>query len=420
MKVYPLVEAISDENLEIVSADSPGLHRNFYKNGKLTACTHPAAFRSRMLVMGSMLWGYDSEEIQNLAADNGVDPQALLACEQARITYKLRKLGINLTTEDITEKGKQLLASKHDSLNDVIYGFVDGYKATGRHLLNRIAENPVIETSIDCAKTLGFFRKEDLFLRTSGFADEEPDETGDVEFFYEMSYEEFLDAIKGEGKCPLSPSEKSKMGSSYLDEQMKMQFKHGGKGYAPPGEMKIKLHKDISATMPPSKFSRKWRANDEGTLPRYLNRYFIDGKIFGYKKRHQGGTVLVDVSGSMSLSSYDIAEVLRLAPGCTIATYSGQTKSGTLQIIAKNGRCVKNWRNTTGGSNVVDYPALKWLAKQQHPRLWISDGVVTGVGDFPSRQMFMMCVMVAKRAWATRLSHMEEAKAFFKKRYKRA
>jgi len=34
-----------------------------------------------------------------------------------------------------------------------------------------------------------------------------------------------------------------------------------------------------------------------------------------------------------------------------------------------------------GGGNIVDGPALEWLAAQAEPRIWISDGVVTGVND---------------------------------------
>ena len=30
---------------------------------------------------------------------------------------------------------------------------------------------------------------------------------------------------------------------------------------------------------------------------------------------------------------------------------------------------------------MVDGPALRWLARQDRPRIWVSDGVVTGVGD---------------------------------------
>jgi hypothetical protein len=34
-----------------------------------------------------------------------------------------------------------------------------------------------------------------------------------------------------------------------------------------------------------------------------------------------------------------------------------------------------------GGAKVIDGPALHWLAKQSHPRIWVSDGQVTGVND---------------------------------------
>ena len=34
-----------------------------------------------------------------------------------------------------------------------------------------------------------------------------------------------------------------------------------------------------------------------------------------------------------------------------------------------------------GGGNIVDGPALDWLATQAEPRIWISDGAVTGIDD---------------------------------------
>ena len=35
----------------------------------------------------------------------------------------------------------------------------------------------------------------------------------------------------------------------------------------------------------------------------------------------------------------------------------------------------------SGSGNIVDGPALEWLASQAEPRFWISDGSVTGVDD---------------------------------------
>jgi len=38
-------------------------------------------------------------------------------------------------------------------------------------------------------------------------------------------------------------------------------------------------------------------------------------------------------------------------------------------------------RGRHGSGNVVDGPALAWLARQPRPRIWFCDGAVTGIGD---------------------------------------
>ena len=43
------------------------------------------------------------------------------------------------------------------------------------------------------------------------------------------------------------------------------------------------------------------------------------------------------------------------------------------------------------GGNVVDLPALRWLAKQPGPRVWVSDGAVTGSGDLPNDEITKAC-----------------------------
>jgi hypothetical protein len=39
---------------------------------------------------------------------------------------------------------------------------------------------------------------------------------------------------------------------------------------------------------------------------------------------------------------------------------------------------IDNWVHA---GNVVDGPALQWLSQQKAPRVWVSDGDVTGLGD---------------------------------------
>lgn len=141
-------------------------------------------------------------------------------------------------------------------------------------------------------------------------------------------------------------------------------------------------------------------ASPEGAMPRHLNRWFGDKNVFERKGRRRGGTLLIDISGSMSWSREQIKKLIEEVPAMTVAMYSGSDKItvrkdgmeyhdyGHLTIIAKDGRLVSEdfdprkgkpgWEGH-GGYNIVDGPALSWLCKQQRPRVWLSDGEVTGI-----------------------------------------
>lgn len=132
------------------------------------------------------------------------------------------------------------------------------------------------------------------------------------------------------------------------------------------------------------KESRRTRPADKGAVPRYMHRLLADQRVFGRKRKEQRlqGTVLIDHSGSMSLSTDEVDEILRRWPAVTIATYSGNY-NGTLRIIAEKGRRAerRHLSRPDGGGNCVDGPALDWLCKQRGPRIWISDGQVSGQGE---------------------------------------
>lgn len=95
--------------------------------------------------------------------------------------------------------------------------------------------------------------------------------------------------------------------------------------------------------------------------------------------------MLIDGSGSMSLTTQDLRRILSTAPAATIAIYSGKGKKGMLTIIGAKGRVVDDVglreARSAGQGNVVDGPALHWLAFHDSPRIWISDGMVTGERD---------------------------------------
>jgi hypothetical protein len=99
------------------------------------------------------------------------------------------------------------------------------------------------------------------------------------------------------------------------------------------------------------------------------------------QKRPGGGTVLIDQSGSMNLDPDQVMELIAAFPAVTVATYAGSGSTGRLVVIARDGRRADpDHCYLPEGGNVVDGPALDWLNSQAAPRIWVSDGLVTGAG----------------------------------------
>lgn len=110
-----------------------------------------------------------------------------------------------------------------------------------------------------------------------------------------------------------------------------------------------------------------------------------DGRAFGLKRRIHGGTVLIDCSGSMNLTTDQLRSLVWRAPAATVALYAGLpgNENGLLLRIAKDGWVgdIEEATSRFGSGNIIDGPALRWLSRQAVPRIWISDGCVTGRGD---------------------------------------
>lgn len=149
------------------------------------------------------------------------------------------------------------------------------------------------------------------------------------------------------------------------------------------------------------------RFTDEGAIPVSVHRITTDGRIFHRPKRRQpGGTVLVDFSGSMSLDSVRLREIMEAAPAARVAVYSGRGSSGRIVVVADRGRCANDEglaRARYGGGNVVDGPALRWLAGQSAPRIWVSDGLVTGVDDRPASNLHAEAAAACRAASIVRV-----------------
>ena len=160
---------------------------------------------------------------------------------------------------------------------------------------------------------------------------------------------------------------------------------------------------------------RSYRASDYGYNPKYISRYCIDKKIFKQKQRVKGGTILIDASGSMNFNGNDILEVMQLLPAVNIAMYNGAYDSGDLHIIAKNGMRVddKYLSMHTGRGNVVDGPALQWLASMPERRIWVSDMKVFGSsrsGDSAGFNLLKDCYNICTANRIINLKDIEEVK----------
>jgi hypothetical protein len=148
------------------------------------------------------------------------------------------------------------------------------------------------------------------------------------------------------------------------------------------GDMTIR-EMPLRIPLPRGLVDRKRRATDTGAIPRNWSRLASDGMVFSTRrKRPGGGTVLIDQSGSMGLDLDEVLALMAAYPAVTIATYAGQEWAGELRIIARNGKRAADADcfHPMGG-NVIDGPALEWLEGMPGPRVWVSDGMVTGTAD---------------------------------------
>ncbi len=158
---------------------------------------------------------------------------------------------------------------------------------------------------------------------------------------------------------------------------------------APPLPFRSSKHQGGARSRRGYGFSGPFRFPGRALFPVADGRAFMEHRP-GY---WQLGTMLIDCSGSMrtQVTHERIMAVLESAPSATIALYAGRHggQSGTLLIAADKGRHVSedvlnDWENE---GNVIDGPALQWLSRQKRPRVWISDGLVTGLHDSPGTDL---------------------------------
>ena len=188
---------------------------------------------------------------------------------------------------------------------------------------------------------------------------------------------------------------------------------------AVPQWAELKVRKLALTRHAPGGLGRKRRAHDMGRNPRRIQNALSDPykRIFDATKKGNGGVVLIDGSGSMSLTTEDIVKIVDSAHGATVAVYSADSANinDNLLILAEKGKMVQSLPPRNGG-NGVDGPALKWAIQQrQHakaPVVFITDGAVHGLGQGYNDLLAMDCInMVLKHRVIVRANVAEGVKA---------
>ena len=156
---------------------------------------------------------------------------------------------------------------------------------------------------------------------------------------------------------------------------------------------------------------RGWCAAREGSVVRYATRWAHDRAIFRKPARSARGTLLIDASGSMKLDAAKLDAMLASTrPGLVVAVYCGSGDDGELRVVAQGPQRARDAElKPPGNGNIVDLPALQWLARQPGPRVWVSDGHVTGKGDKASARLRRECEALCCRAGIRRAEKLDDA-----------
>lgn len=149
------------------------------------------------------------------------------------------------------------------------------------------------------------------------------------------------------------------------------------------------------------------RCEESGALMTRPERMFIDGRIFGVRRRAPGGSILIDVSGSMTFTVEQLDRILDRLPGATVGVYSNHN----FALVCRRGRRVSKEdvaRYNFSGYNTCDGPALTWLGTQRAPRYWISDGHINGEHGNVGANLYTEVAMTLRRRHIARLDSVEE------------
>jgi hypothetical protein len=150
------------------------------------------------------------------------------------------------------------------------------------------------------------------------------------------------------------------------------------------GSDSITIHYHVGGRVPSRHVNSTWKRTEQSGPLRYPAQVMIaNGKPFG--RKGQGGTIIVDVSGSMGWDPKEIEEAMKTLPSLTVGLYGSKTDGATgdcrLCVVGRGGR-VGEWDrkeepHPMGGNGRSDYQAIKAMMRiGAGPYVWVSDGCV--------------------------------------------
>lgn len=138
-----------------------------------------------------------------------------------------------------------------------------------------------------------------------------------------------------------------------------------------------------------------------GKYPSRPDRLLTDPerRIFRETVRGEGGIVVFDCSGSMSVTHKDLRAVTKKFAGATVVAYTQRgDHEANAWVLARNQRMVSEHEFADidlNHGNGVDGPILRWAIRQKKtPKdfiVWVSDGYVTGAGDYSTEALVGEC-----------------------------
>jgi len=138
--------------------------------------------------------------------------------------------------------------------------------------------------------------------------------------------------------------------------------------------------------------------------------------LFRRRVHREGGTVLLDASGSMGIDSERLSAICRALPFATVAYYDGWGSCardgayGELCIFAERGLRASSAPIASGG-NEVDLYAIRWLLAQPGPSVLVTDGEFCGgpVGqDIEASKLLASAVAQGQIRWLRSFSELSD------------